>query len=221
MLNSFPGNSVSKSGGTILKSQLFTSSGTWTKSPKMVGDDVWITAIGGGGSGSCDTTARGSGDGGGFCYKRAIDVSATGSESITIGAGGAGVTGSTQDGNSGGVTSFGALLSVSGGYKGLVSNTTDYSAQYTGGARGQYFAQDNPCPVGGNGGVNNSTSASSGGGGGLILDDSGTTGGHSNNTSVPTGGTGYGAGGGASRATGTASGAGADGALLIEWMERI
>ena len=64
-LRSNPGNAVSSGGGTIQKRELFTASGTWTKSPKLVGGSVFITAIGGGGSGANGVSLSGGGDGGG------------------------------------------------------------------------------------------------------------------------------------------------------------
>ena len=217
-LRSNPGNAVSSGGGTIEKRELFTASGTWTKSSKFAGTDVWITAIGGGGSGNNQVIVYG-GDGGEFVYDALIDVSATGSETVTIGSGGAAQAG-TAAGNSGGVTSFGALLSVSGGAGGSSTKSP------TGGASGTLdsavnsaplAAQDNACPFGGNGGQLSLPTTHGGGGGGIILDDSGTKGGDV--STVGFGGTGYGAGGGAQIST--TSGAGAGGAMLITWMETL
>ena len=233
MLNSLPSNSVSKSSAIIRKSELFTAGGTWTKSSKMVGDDVWITCIGGGGSGANISSSAGGGDGGEFTFRFAVDVSATSSETVTLGAAGAAQSGTSNDGNSGGVTSFGALLSVSGGLAGQIDLDADDSGSYTGGARGgttkasgssavaEGRGQDNPCALGGNGGSSSSAAGYlNGGGGGLILDASGTAGGRSATNAVAYGGTGYGAGGGAGRGIGS-SGAGAPGAMLIEWMETL
>lgn len=212
-----------RASGFVHKSELFTSSGTWTKSAKMAGDDVWVTAIGGGGSGANSISARSAGDGGEYAYRKAIDVSATSSETVTIGAGGANQTTTSTDGSSGGVTSLGSLLSVSGGFAGQVNINADDSGSYTGGARGGHdnepSGQDNPCPLGGVGGRSNANTA--GGGGGLVLDESGTTGGRGATTSLGYGGTGYGGGGGVGRNTAEGSGAGADGAMLIEWMETL
>lgn len=222
----FAANS-SVSSGLIEKREIFTAAGTWTKPAKLAGDNVWVTGIGGGGGGGNGPNAGG-GDGGEFSYDTQIDVSAISSATITIGSGGAGVA-ATADGNSGGVSSFGALLSLSGGFGGQTTLTDDDSASYTGGARGgsntavdgMGHGQDNPCPFGGNGGLAHDTALTqNGGGGGLVLDATSTAGESSATTSTADGGIGYGAGGGAGRNTGT-SGAGADGAILVRWMETL
>ena len=217
-----------KSSGLIQKSELFTTGGTWTKSAKLTGGTVWITAIGGGGSGnsaSPGSFVTSGGDGGEYVCGVSVDVSGTSSETVTIGSGGSLVNGGGVNtaGNAGGVTSFGALLSLSGGQGGQVSVANQVSGN-TGGTYGgredsASSGQDNVCSVGGNGGIGNQ-SQTGGGGGGLILDDTGVSGGTGASNSA-SGGNGYGAGGGSSSGNTNDSGSGADGAMLITWVETL
>ena len=216
-----------KSSGLIQKRELFTASGTWTKSSKFAGTDVWITAIGGGGSGNSANAGAGlqaGGDGGEYVTDTIAEVAALSNVTITIGVGGAAVTGA--DGSAGGVTSFGALVSVSGGAGGDDTATTQAIA-WTGGARGgredlneiRSKGDTNPGVYGGHGGISTQASAQAGGGGGLVLDDSGTKAEDSINSGFA--GFGYGSGGAPSATSGTVSGAGADGAILVIWMETL
>jgi hypothetical protein len=94
--------------------QAFTSSGTWTR-PTDIKKVMVYCVGGGGGAGSPPAETGGAGGGGGGCAIELIDVSGTGSETVTIGAGGAGGTGGTANGASGGVSSFGSFCSASGG----------------------------------------------------------------------------------------------------------
>ena len=177
------------SGGAILRRQLFTANGTWTKSADIVGDQVFITAIGGGAGGFSSGAGGGGGGGGSWAGRFPVDVSSTSSEAVTIGAGGA-------SDNAGSTTSFGAILSLSGGASG---GARVGAGGASGGASGV-----------GDGDIG-------GGGGGQVLDASeisaatGTFGGGG-------GGYGYGSGGGSGSNSG---GAGAPGAVLVEWMEKV
>lgn len=188
-------------GMTILRRELFTSNGTWTKPAGLVGEQVWVTAIGGGSSG----LARYGGHGGEWVQRFPVSVLGITSVSVTVGANG--LTGSPS--------SFGSLLSVSGAAE---STTKAVGNSAFGGSMGNtnypnLHGQSLAGPFGGHGGAPlypTSHEHASGGGGGLVLDASGTRG----QSALGTGGVGYGAGG-----AGTVSGS--DGAVLVEWLEVI
>lgn len=95
--------------------QTFDASGTWTKpaTGSMARIQVW-----GGGSGgdrrTTTTTTRG-GCGGGYNEITVPLASLDSTVTVTVGAGGAGRTGSAGDGSAGGTSTFGALMGASGG----------------------------------------------------------------------------------------------------------
>jgi hypothetical protein len=208
-------------GGLILRRQLFTASGTWTKPSGIIGEQVWVTMIGGGSSGNSNSIDV-SGTSGQYITRLPIDVSGTASETITIGAGGAAATNAA--GNAGAVSSFGSLVSVDGGIgpdnSGLV---------YLNALTGQNPGSEDNSPglvttIAGMFGapVNWSVSGTIGGSG-LLLDTSGKKAADQTTVGGGTGvgGIGYGAGGAASENNTIASTAGADGAILVEWMEKV
>ena len=134
-------------GGPI--KEVFTSSGTWTK-PSGYADDhpVLVRAWGAGGGGSRKSSsldASGGGGGGYIEYTfRMADLPS--SVTVTIGAAGAGRTGSSGDGGVGGNSTFGALLTAYGGGGG--------GTAIGGGGAGSHAA----------GGTGSTTAASIGGG---------------------------------------------------------
>jgi len=104
--------------------EVFTGSGTWTKPPGLKAVRVRLVGGGGSGGGTPATGANqasegGGGGGGGYSEKviAADDLGAT--ETVTIGAGGAGAAAGGA-GNAGGTTSFGAHLQATGGQAGAV-----------------------------------------------------------------------------------------------------
>ncbi len=115
--------------------QVFTASGSYSKPDGLLGVVVEVVGGGGGGGGvpaTVSTNAAGASGGGGGGYSKkfiaASDLSA--SETVTIGAGGAGVSGAA--GNNGGTTSFGAHLQATGGTGGGLTASVNGTAQVDG-----------------------------------------------------------------------------------------
>jgi hypothetical protein len=103
--------------------EVFTSSGTWVK--PTAGTIALVTIWGGGGSGARFAGALAGGGGGGACVQRLFQLSdLPGSAAVTIGAGGAAIaSGTDANGNVGGTSSFGSLMSAFGGGGGGGSTT--------------------------------------------------------------------------------------------------
>lgn len=126
--------------GRLLNVQIFTASGTWTKTS---GTNTVIVEVvgGGGGSGGIPATAggeyaqSGGGGGGGYSMKR-IDVSAVSSASVTVGTGGSGGSAGTNAGSAGNTSSFGAYCSATGGAGGAAGAASSGNLTKIGGAGG-------------------------------------------------------------------------------------
>lgn len=221
--------------------QTFLSSGTWTK-PTGYGanSQVHIQCWGGGGSGN-KVSSAGVGGGGGGYNDRWISLSSLGStETATVGAGGIAV--STSTGNTGGTTSLGTWCSAFGGGPGTTSDSPGGGGGQL--SAGIAFLSGNP-QVAANGSQNQGYGGSSfgvdafilgggggdpsspgfksvwggGGGGGYAAGAGGVSsfggnGGAGVSASSGIAGTQPGGGGGGT-STGTVSGAGAAGQIII------
>lgn len=198
-----------------LNTQAFDANGTWTK--PTGGTYALIFAWGGGGSGGAagvGGTQPGGGGGGGFAWRLVPLASLGGTETVTIGAGGAALPATpAADGNNGSNTTFGSILTAFGGAGGDASNAGGGG----GGLKGAGAAASAPTGgvgyavdsagtkfegYGGEGGATTGTAGSGsvwggGGGGG----GTGTTGGAG-------GAAFYGGGGGGATGTTVAGGAG-------------
>jgi hypothetical protein len=98
-------------GGALGDIQTFNASGTWTKPSS--GTMAMIECWGGGGGGARYNSWTPGGGGGGGYAMRWMPLSSLGAtETVTIGAGGAGRTGSNGNGSNGGTTTFGAHLTA-------------------------------------------------------------------------------------------------------------
>lgn len=213
-------------------SRTFIASGTFVKPPgySQFGGLAW--SAGASGQRTNSTSTEASGGGGGGCGSFLFAATALGTtESVTIGAGGAAVTG-VANGNVGGNTALGSLLTVYAGtsfnnggsiLSGLVASATNIVLPYEGANANTNVG----CVWGGNftRTAGNSSRSIYGSGGGGSLDTSavvrspgvssyGGNGGAAASTTSGTGGTAPGGGGGATQ-TGTASGAGSRGELRI------
>ena len=100
--------------------QVFTQTGTLHRRDwaSMFEAELW----GGGGSGGSQLNATGTGAGGGQYIRALLPIKFLGgTETITIGAGGAPILGSSSNGNNGSVTTLGSLLSADFGSGGKTS----------------------------------------------------------------------------------------------------
>lgn len=193
--------------------QIFTANGTFTV-PAGV-SRVFVSLVGGGGGGAGAISGApytpGGGGAGGVQYRVPLAVTPGQAIAVTIGAGGASGFGSNYGGSyansngaSGGASSFGALLTVSGGGGGRCQ-----SGDSGGGAPGT----SNFAGYGGNGSDGPSSRPDGGAGGSNIFCAPSFTG-HGPKPAV-----GYGAGGGGGRATSYLEngGSGASGLCIVEW----
>lgn len=121
-----------------LHTQTFTSTGTYTPSANLA--FAHVTCVGGGGAGggtpitsSSQTAAGGGGAGGGQPTGLFTAATIGSSQTVTIGGAGTGVSGA--NGNNGGQTTFGALLTANGGAGGPVG-VLSTTATIAGGANG-------------------------------------------------------------------------------------
>ena len=104
----------------------FTTAGvtSWTVPEELrKGRKCYVKVIGGGASGgigsiTASAVTCGGGGGGGGVAEGLVDLTGINSVSITVGAGGAPVSGISVNGKNGGSSSFGTYISASGGYSG-------------------------------------------------------------------------------------------------------
>jgi hypothetical protein len=111
--------------------QVFTSSGTYTKTSGATVAIVEVVGSGGGGAGSTTGNYGTAGSGGGYGRKY-LSLAAVTTETVTIGDAGTAGT-NTSDGVAGATCSFGAHLSVTGGGKGKFNAASDVGGTATGG----------------------------------------------------------------------------------------
>jgi hypothetical protein len=149
-------------GGIIIGKQIFNAAGTFTYTPTFGMEACILECIGGGGAGGGHAIGVGNqflcspgGGSGGYSrkYANAIDIGL--SQTVTVGAGGAPVSGT--GGGNGGVTSVGTLCIANGGFGGTGGGAID-------GAAGAAIGTGDCCTGGTSGGpgfYNNDISAES------------------------------------------------------------
>lgn len=129
-------NSSSGSSGRLLNIQTFTSSGTYTKTAGTNSIEVQCQGAGGGGGGVNWTVGQGAGGGGGGGGYGIYYGAVTSPVAVTVGVGGIGGIGSTSTpATAGGTSSFGAIISCTGGGLGDGMPSTSGSSG-AGGGRG-------------------------------------------------------------------------------------
>jgi hypothetical protein len=210
---------ASMSGATGFSHEILITSGTsWTVPTGVV--TAKVTAIGGGGSGGCGVGAGAGGGAGGVAQAVITGLTPGGSISISIAAAGASQSTVSANGLNGGTTTFGpangVTLTAHGGSGGSYDGNTAASSGGAGGsASGGTINISGQNGAGGEayyyngGGAGGSTYGGYGIGGATITSNVSTT------TTGSTG-LGFGGGGGGGLWSG-ASGAGANGSIVIEY----
>lgn len=129
--------------GRLLNIQVFSTPGSYTYTPTAGTNAVLVTVVGGGGGGgasqACTASQASGGCGGGAGgYARSYLTSAFAGVTITVGAGGSGAPGGgVWAGSNGNSSSFGALLSATGGIGGInIMATASLPATYAGSVGG-------------------------------------------------------------------------------------
>ena len=212
--------------GGLIGIQTFGTAGTFTYTPTVGTNSVVVELVGaGGGGGGCAITggaqvAMGAAAGaGGYGWKR-VTASFSG-VTVTVGAKGAGGTAGANNGTAGGSSSFGALLSATGGALGIGGTAQGAPAAVFGGVGG-IGSSGSLNATGGDGVASIAPSVTSvvGGAGGSSFFGAGgrgastTSGGVGGAASTPGSG-GSGASNTASQGTGLAGGNGADGSVRV------
>jgi len=101
---------------TTVNIQYFTASGTYTPTSGMLYCIIEAIGGGGGGGGNQLSTMAGGGSSGGYSRSQKTAANVSTSQTVTIGAGGAGVAANTNGtGTAGGTTSVGSLVTANGG----------------------------------------------------------------------------------------------------------
>ncbi len=175
----------------------------------------YVKVIGGGASGGIGSTTAsavtcGGGGGGGGVAEGLVDLTGINSVSITVGAGGAPVSGISVNGKNGGSSSFGTYMSASGGYSGG-QPSGGLGAVGVGGTINTSLGPGSPGSIASAAsGAGNGGSGGGPGGAGSFRDTA-------NGKAVSAVGPGGGGAGLCPNSSTGQSGAGADGAVYIYW----
>lgn len=206
---------------TMPTEQRFTSAGaaTWNRPSGCKKIKITATGGGGGGGGADDQRSAGGGGGAGGTVIHWMDVTATSSLALAIGAAGTAGTSSGGNGGAGGNTTVATTTIVATGGAGGTGNANN--ADSPGGLGGAPSAGDLQI-IGGDGGSGNSvgsTPTAAGTGGASFWGGGGRGGGNSTANTAGSAGRAFGSGGGGGgsfNSTGAAGGAGCAGCIVIE-----
>lgn len=208
ILNPLPATSTST--GRLIGINYYTTAGTTayvkgTNNPSFVIAKVKGGGASGGNNGQTTTYGVSGGGDGGYAIKKILASALSASETVTVGAGGAGNI--TGDGRDGGTSSFGSHCSASGGKAGVRAGSSDLPAK--GGLGGTGTGGDFNL-TGAPGHTSTGVGVAGDGGSGLL--GGGGYGGTASAFVAPTPNTGSGAGG----TFGNTACAGATGLVIVE-----
>jgi len=151
----YPGQSFFGAGNL----QIYINSGTFVVPQGVTRIRVRVWGAGGSGGCTCEVAQAGlaaGGGGGGFGMK-VIDTTPGTSYTVTVGAGGAAVTGAARtNGNAGGTSSFGTAVTCTGGSGGAANGGSSGTLTAAGGAGGTSTGGDVNYSGGAGGSVTNS-----------------------------------------------------------------
>lgn len=217
--------------GRLIKREVFTASGTWTKDARARTVIAKVQAPGGGGGGVStggNYAGAAGGSAGSYGEISLLASALAGTVAVTVGTGGAGgsATGPANGSNGSAASSFGAHLSCAAGLGGTAMANGTSTADAAGGASPALPGTGDVKVVGQAGGFGSreNWSASAfgavGGDGGHSFLGRGGKAPHSTASALAgVAGTGYGAGGSGAvtnSANGAAGGAGTDGIVIVE-----
>lgn len=217
--------------GRLLSVRIFDTPGTFTYMPADGTIKVRVRVIGagggGGGVGGATSSAWGAAAGGASgAYSESLLTSGFAGQSVVVGAGGLGAVAGNNAGSAGGSSSFGAIMTATGGGGGLGQGSLD-AVRSVGGGEGGLASGGQINAQGNGGGTSIMTSitgyqsgigAGSFYGGGANSRRSGNQGAGINGVGIGSGGSGAAAGGNSpgSLAGNFAGGKGANGAVIVE-----
>lgn len=209
---------------TVIRTQIFTASGTYTPNANMLYCVIEAVGSGGGGGGVNGSCWGAAGGGAGGSYSRLVASAATigASQTVTIGNGGSAGNTSGTNGTAGSDCSLGTLCIGKGGGLGNGATSGTTAVNRAGGSGGVAGTGDFSVPGqdGGDGVMWAATQGFTGRGGDSVLGKGGASGNVvSSGTSGGNAGSNYGAGGSGggngNGAAGKAGGAGSKGIVIV------